>query len=253
MSLSPDTYQIQQRFAMYCRTGEPDSLPGAHSDRLQHYRSLIFNMVNDTMETAFPIAFGQLSRKKWDAMLYDFFSNHPCTAYQVWKLPAEFYQYALASGWAKKYRIPYLDELLLFEWTEMELYNMEDLSADPFFQKGDWMQDVLVLTPEHRLLTFDYPVHLTRDAKEIKSGKGRYYLLLFRHPETGNIEMIDLSAWFAWVIEQVSEGLTLTDILNYAISNGWAEYSVSLEEATVAFLKMLNERDFIRGFKQKIN
>ncbi len=73
MNLLPDTYHIQQTFSTYCRTGEKVKLPGVAPHRLKHYRQLVFNMIQDTMEHAFPIAFKHIATAKWNKMGRNFF------------------------------------------------------------------------------------------------------------------------------------------------------------------------------------
>ncbi|PSL46570.1 hypothetical protein CLV51_103551 [Chitinophaga niastensis] len=248
MNLLPDTYHIQQTFSAYCRTGEKVRLPGVTPNRLKYYRALVFNMINDTMESAFPIAFKNIPVRKWNKMVKDFFANHACQSYQVWKLPLEFYTYAVENNWEEVYDIPYLNDLLGFEWAEMEVYNMEDIPAPPFTLQGDWLETPLVLNPEHKLLSFAYPVHLEANPKKMIQNKGAYFVLLYRDAETGNVEFIDLSPWLAFLTEQLVLGITVRDILDYAPQLNITDTD-TLEEDTIDFLQHMQQQHFVLGFQ----
>lgn len=249
MNLSPDTIRIQQRFSQYCRTGEKTVLPGAKPDRLQHYRRLVFNVVKDALETAFPITSGFLPAKRWLVMVEHFFGHHPCQSYQVWKLPHEFYEYALQQKWAEKYSLPFLPDLLYFEWIEMELYNMEDLPVPACSQQGNWLKDVLVLNPEFRLLKLEYPVHLYPPAV-VGTKKGLYFVVQYRHPESGNVHFVQLSPWLAFVIEQIHcQQLSLEALLPHAPTLFDIKELKVLQTNTVEFLKKMKQEQLVAGFK----
>jgi hypothetical protein len=248
MNLLPDTYHIQQTFSGYCRTGEKVNLPGVAPDRLKHYRRLVFNMINDTMENAFPIAFKHIPTGKWNKMVKDFFAHHACRSYQVWKLPLEFYTYAVENNWEENYGLPFLNDLLAFEWAEMEVYNMEDIPAPAFTATGNWLDTPLVLNPEHQLLSFTYPVHLVAKPKELLRQKGVYFVLLFRDPDTGNVEFMDLSPWLAFLTEQLVMGITVRDILDYAPQLNITD-TVTLERDTLTFLQHMQQLHFVLGFQ----
>lgn len=248
MNLLPDTYHIQQTFSGYCRTGEKVTLPGVAPDRLKHYRRLVFNMIHDTMENAFPIAFKHIPTGKWNKMVKDFFAHHACQSYQVWKLPLEFYAYAVEHNWEDTYGIPFLNDLLAFEWAEMEVYNMEDMPAPTHALTGNWLDTPLVLNPEHQLLSFKYPVHLVAKPKALVQQKGVYFVLLFRDPETGNVEFMDLSPWLAFLTEQLVMGITVRDILEYAPQLNITD-TTTLEQDTLAFLRHMQQLHFVLGFQ----
>ncbi|CAL1519711.1 putative DNA-binding domain-containing protein [Chitinophaga sp. MM2321] len=247
MNLLPDTHHIQQTFSAYCRNGKKVNLPGVAPDRLQHYRRMIFNMIGDTMENAFPIAYKNIPARKWQKMVKTFFAQHACQSYQMWKLPLEFYTYAVENNWAETYEIPYLNDLLSFEWAEMEVYNMEDIPAPPFKLTGNWLETPLVLNPEHRLLAFQYPVHLVAKAKTLSVSGGAYFVLLYRDAETGHVQFTDVSPWLAFVIEQLAMGITVKDILDYAPQLNITDTG-TLEEDTLEFLRYMQEQHFVLGF-----
>ena len=115
MLLKTETYQHQSKLAQYCRDGKPVSIPGTMEGRLPHYRRLVFNVVKDSLESAYPIAHSFIKEDDWEEMAYRFFSEHDCQTPQVWKLPAELCSYVMENQISDALKLPWLDELLWFE------------------------------------------------------------------------------------------------------------------------------------------
>ncbi len=88
------------------------------------------------------------------------------------------------------------------EWLEVELFMMEDITVsfenDPENNPGK-----LVINPEHRLVHFRYPVHLKKASDIKNSDKGHYFLIMHREPESGKVLFMDISIFFARLIENL--------------------------------------------------
>jgi len=249
MSLHPDTAAIQRALARYCRTGFVPQLPGVVPGRLVHYRRLVRNVVFDNLEEAFPIASKYIGEERWEALCHAFLSDHACLSPQVWQIAGEFYRYALNEQAAAAHALPFLNDLLLFEWTEMELYNMPDLSAHVDRTEGDLLNDRPVLNPEHRLLTLQYPAHLCEPWQALER-EGRYFVLLFREPDSGKIQFMDLSVWFALLVEQFAKEQTcLRELLDEAPALFGSIDLDALSQATLAFMEQLRHKQGILGFR----
>ena len=247
MSLLPETRTIQNKMAMYCRTGNEIELPGVTPNRFHHYRRLVFNIIQDNLESSFPIAYKYIDTGKWNSMLNEFFSEHKCRTYKVWQIAGEFYEYAVQENFAVKFQLPFLNDLLKFEWEEMVVYNMEDLSPKPFKKNGDIWNDLLILNPEHKLLQLHYPVHLY-DPIIAQEKPGNYFVLLYREKETGSVQFMDLSVWFALVVEQLNKGeLSLNTLINEAPAIFGEIDLKELTKTTFAFIDDLGNRHFILG------
>lgn len=173
-------FDQEKKFAGYCRTGNFVRLKKTTPNRLPHYRKLVFNVIDDTLQTAYPLTFGLLTKPEWKELVNDFFGTHNCQSYQVWKMPYELYQYVLNNRLSIKQKYPQLLNLLLFEWMEIEVFMMEDIETPSFKTSGQLITDDLILNPEHFLLATEYPVHYKK-AKEISAAdKSIYYILIFR-------------------------------------------------------------------------
>lgn len=251
MSLLQETRSIQSQFALFCRTGEKVDLPGTKPGRIEHYRKLIFNILLENLESAFPITHKFTNNSTWTTMVHRFFSSHDCQSYQVWQIAGEFCDFAIQENFSETYQIRCLNDLLKFEWEEMRIYNMEDVEVEAHSSEGAFLTDHIILHPEHKILHLQYPVHLYSPSKAMQRA-GQYFVLLYRDQETGNVQFIDLSVWFAIVIEQISsQKIVLRDLISQAPA---IFGSINLEHLTVEtlnFLEELRKARFLLGFKKQ--
>jgi len=200
--LRPETTKIQHIFAEYCRTGDPVEIPGTVASRLHHYHRLVYNVVNNTMEQAFPITFKVMKKEEWDEMIDQFYRYHDCQTPKIWELPREFYQFIRDKNFAEKYNKPYLNDLLYFEWVEIEVHSMPDNNPENVAEIRDLLTDPLVINHESRIIRLEYPAH-KYPAEQTKDKKGNYFVLIFRVPETGNVRFIDLSILHIVLLQQM--------------------------------------------------
>jgi hypothetical protein len=249
MKLRSETERIQNLLGEYCKTGTEVAIPGITEGRVQHYRRLVYNVVKSTMDQAYPIASSSMDPDIWDEMVNEFFANHKAKSTQIWKLPLEFYEYHYSSDTATRLEKPYLNDLLYFEWAEIEIHTMPDIKAIPFNEHGNIINDSIVLNPEHEILQLDYPVH-TQAINGIENKKGQYYVLLFREPETGNVRFMDLSVLHAFIIMKITEtALSLKDFKGEIASIAAVESEKFLDDYLLKFITDLMDRKMVLGFK----
>lgn len=249
MSLLPDTQLVQSQLAKYCRNGIEVTLPGSKAERLPQYRRLVFNIIQDNMESAYPIAFKYLETEVWNELVYDFFSIHECQSYQVWKLPKEFMEFVIENNYSEKCKIPFLNDLLRFEWAEMELYNTSDIPYEYGTLTGDIFNGHIRFNPEHLMLSLNYPVHMVPPAKALEL-KGNYFVLLFREKDSGKIQFVDLSVWYAFLVEQISlNNATITELLEYAPQLFGSVATDELKASTTLFIQSMIEKKFVTEIK----
>ncbi len=247
MLLKKETHNIQSKLAEYCKTGLEVSIEGAKQDRLHHYRRLTYNIVKGALATAYPIAQKSLSEKEWLTMVDDYYAHHKMQTPLVWKMPFEFYEYCVAQKHGEKFNKPYLDELLYFEWIEIELHTMEDMAIPIYKEEGDILHDKLIVTPEHELLAFEYPVHKFK-GDELIDKKGSYFVLIFRKHDTGAVRFINLSAFFALTLQTIVDEQTTLEsaIKNSSVAFG-VDYNQSIQHG-LAFANDLVAQGFVLGF-----
>lgn len=249
MKLKEQTRQLQQALAQYTRDGESTSIEGVRQDRLHHYRRLTFNIQLQTMEQAFPIAYSAFESEEWKSIVHDFFLHHDAQTPQIWKLPLEFYEFVRDHDYATKTGKPYLNDLLLFEWIEIEVHTMPDEPIPAFKTTGDVLHDVLVLNPEFRLNKLEYPVHKVKPTEITEGHKGNYFLLTYREKETGAVHFMDLSVLHTFIVEKiVAERESLSHIINEAITIFAVDNTDFIRTSSLDFIHSLKEKKIILGF-----
>jgi hypothetical protein len=184
-------------------------------------------------------------------MLDEFVSENKHSTPQIWKLPFEFYEYARQHEWDKSYKRPYLIDLLYFEWIEIEVHTMPDIQQNDITTNGDFLKDIIVINPEHRLIRMNYPVH-NKKYEKLESFYGNYYLLVYREPITGIVKFIELHEMLAIVFEQLKEENNNTkDILTEAGNIfGVNDENIMIENG-IKFFQDFTEKGIIMGFRQK--
>lgn len=248
MQIQTVTYQQQSNLAKYCRTNILDDSLMVRKDRVHHYRRLIYNVVDDSLQAAFPLLNNLLPEDQWNKLVKGFFATHSCQSTQIWQMPGEFYEFIEANELQLKTTYPHLLNLIHFEWVEVEMFMMEDKKYPLFKTEGDWINDKIAINPEYRILQLDYPVHIKNSHLIKAADKGKYFLLVFREKETGKVQFIDISALLATVIENISKGLTLNNILLElkAIIN--FESQEVMMEQIIPFFNSLKKKGFLQGF-----
>lgn len=243
-----NTRHYQSALASYCRTGSYQPIPGVRDAHVTQYRRLVYNVVDDMLQSAYPLTRRLLTEGEWEGLVQAFFSGHACQSPQVWYMPKELYEYVVQSAHPLLGKYPFLGELLWLEWLEIALFMMED-RAVPFSSNGDPATELLVLNPEHELVHFRYPVHL-KEAKRIKeTDKGDYFLVMFREPDTGDVQFTQLSPALARMIELLEERPVNITALTGKIC-GELQLSVTEDMLNMAglFISQALENKLITGF-----
>jgi hypothetical protein len=205
------------------------------------------NVIDDMLQDAYPLTHDLLSAKEWKNIVNYFFANHPCQSPQVWYMPKEFYQFIVESKHPLLSKYSFLEELLLFEWTEVEIFMMEDRPVE-CSSEGDLRFSRLVLNPEHQLFNFSYPVHKKKPKHITLSDKGDYYLIAHRN-KSGEVIFTDSSLAYIRLIEYLSEAhLSLNELYllfekEYQIVLGKAD-----KENIMEFFKNALQNELIAGF-----
>lgn len=212
MALSRETIEYQNKLARYCRTGEPVKIDGTVNSRLHHYRRLVFNVVNNTLAQAYPITREVLDPKVWNNLVNSFFSDYNPQSPYLWKMPKEFYRFIKNSKYSEKLELPFLNDLLYFEWIEIEVYTMPDAEVFDYSGSGNIYKDILIINQEFRLINLDYPVHMY-SVEEAKNKRGNYYVLVYREPVTFKVKFINLSVLNAFIFEQLAYKSFVVDIV----------------------------------------
>jgi len=249
MQLHKETYNVQSELARYCRTGDLKPIKGANPDRLKHYRRLVFNVVNGVLETAYPITKQILKTEEWDLLVSRFFSEHDTVDPQVWKMPYEFYNYVLETGFAEQMNRPYLNDLLHFEWIEIEVHTMPDKKIPLFKEKGTLLKEKIIINPEHKLLKLSFPV-FRLSADHLKENEGEYYVLVYRDQAKYDVHFFEMSTGYVVLFELLkTNDLNGRQALEKTAKLMQLPNKDSFWKVGESFLKDLLTRQIVLGFK----
>lgn len=248
MKLSKDTISAQHALADYCRTGEDTTIAGVRPERVHHYRRLVKNVIHNTLEQAYPITHELLDKQEWDMLVNEFFINHTPQSPQVWKLPKEFYEFLRDNNYPERLNRPYFNDLLHFEWIEIEVHTMPDGDIPDYLASGNVLKDRLVFNPDFRIIYLEYPVHLM-SVEQAKQKKGNYYLLVYRESDSGNVKFLNISLLLAYIIEQIHTGnKTLTEVLPNVQSSFKITNMEEAQRKLQQFMEIMYKQKFLLGF-----
>jgi len=251
MLLSDYTKTQQQNLALYCKTGKPQQIDGLTDGRLNNYRRLIYNIVDDSLRSAFPLTENLLEKSVWNELVNLFIAEHNFTTPQIWKMPFEFYEFVMMTDLQVKNKYVHLVDLLLFEWKEIEIYMMMDKNDFEFSKNGSYRTNEIALNLDAEIITLSYPVHLN-NAKEItEKDYGNYFVLLFRAND--KVQFVDLSPLLAWFLEQLFEKRNIQSIVKETSSLTGINDEKLIINHFIKFLDSMKIKGFVLGFKNKRN
>jgi len=148
-------------------------------ERLAIYSELVYNRFEDFIKTSFSF-FASSVEDHLKEILHEFVPREHRSPLLI-DIGREFLDFFVSFEHPVKERLPFLEELLLLEWLEIEIFNAEDEISDSDF---NW-HGRYRFSKSSSLVSFFYPVHRAEEIpiEEIIEGRGRYNLLIFRDRE----------------------------------------------------------------------
>ncbi len=192
-----------QQLALTAWLRDPQNNPALDdvaSERMQIYRELFFNNIENTLAKAFPVLHQVLPATDWQTLCEDFFAMHQCHTPHLSHLPAEFIAFAKTQT---HIAIPdWFIELAEWEWSELELFLAQDIdTTDPV--GGDPLQGVPLVSPLLRLHQCHYPVHqIGKQFIPDAPSEQIWYLLAWRKPDH-SIGFMQLTQLTALILEMM--------------------------------------------------
>lgn len=248
--------QAQYQFAAHIRNPQINAAPAGIEDRrLQIYRDLFYNNVEDFLSNAFPVLRRISSEEVWHRRVRDFYAQHQCHEPQFYKVAEEFLRYLDAERGAHPDDPPFLRDLCHYEWVELEL-SIADVPLTPELAVVDPNCDLLggrpLLSPLAWVLSYDYPVH--RIAPEFQPQQPEEtptYLIVYRDHQD-EIHFMEINAVTARLLQLLGEdeqscGREL--LQRIAIELQHPQSDVVVREG-VEVLKDLRARDIVVGCRK---
>jgi len=168
--------------------------------RMQIYRELFFNNIENTLSNAFPVLHQLLPATDWQTLCEDFFAVHQCHTPHLSHLPAEFITFLKQQTHITQ--PDWLIELAEWEWSELELFLAQDIDTSGPMGNNP-LQGIPVVSPLLRLHQCRYPVHRigTQFIPDAPSEQ-LWYLLAWRKPDH-SIGFMQLTQLTALILEMM--------------------------------------------------
>jgi len=243
MSDTTPTFKLQQQLATYCRTGKAVEIQGTKPHRLPQYRRLVFTIIVDSLQQAYPITYDLLGDELFRGTVSHFFSTHSCTENEVWKMPHDFLLYAYDQKLAEKLNIPYLIELIELEWTEIEIFGMPDVAITYPVVSSIW-HDQLPINPYLKILNFNYPIHKLRKKKNLVN-KGNYFVLCYRDLDTLKVQFLEITSLGAVLLNALNDGMNLSQIIAQINRESNLEINENYRKNIALFIQDMIQRKVI--------
>jgi hypothetical protein len=154
------TQALQREFARHLR--DPQLFPppdGLEDRRLQIYRELFYNNIENLLATNFPVIRQLLGDHRWHALVRDYYREHAAHTPLFTEIGREFQRYLESRVDAGRGDAPYLVELAHYEWLELALaldeHEIDEVEHDP---DGDLLAQAPVLSPLAWVFSYRWPV-----------------------------------------------------------------------------------------------
>ena len=256
MPATPDFVLKQQIFTRHCRNPEHEPAPENIEDRrMQIYRDLLYNNVENFMSNNFPVIRQIYTDEKWHALIRDYFSRHRASTPLFPKLPSEFLRF-LETEREDETDPPYLLELAHYEWMESVIaMDTRELPDQDQFQTDvtseDLLNGVIVLNPIIQLLAYQYPVYqISPEFLPEEAPSDPSYVVVYRDRQD-IVGFMALNAITARLLDILSQN---DDLETLEILNGIAQEMQHPDPQVVinggmTVLQQMLERDIVLGVR----
>lgn len=188
---------VTSQTPLYAEVGNP----------INTYKELIHYRFKEVILSTYPRFFEYIDDHTTHNLIVDFIKSKPQTPF-IWKMPNEFRHFLAQTHLSKKY--PFMNDLLWFEWIEIELF----MGHYHLKETEDFKWDhVYSLNPSALIKELHYPVHHDEGYEE----GGIHPLLMFYHFETHEVRFQEITPFlhqFIQNLEQQTAEEVLGDICN---------------------------------------
>lgn len=134
--------------------------PGIEERRLQIYRDLFYNNLEDLLSNNFPVIRRTLGDTRWHALARAFLRDHRCKTPLFPEIGREFLRFLESRQSTDAADPAFLYELAHYEWVELALEIEEaDPASLPQLPHGDLLSGIPMPSPVAWALAYRWPVH----------------------------------------------------------------------------------------------
>jgi hypothetical protein len=204
----PAFQQYQYAFTRHIRDPKNHPRPaGVPVGRMQVYAELVYNNMEGFLLACFPVLRRVLGKRRWAALVRDFFIAHRCRTPLFRQVPDEFIQYLQQERGARPQDPPYLVHLAHYEWIELALsVSAKSLAPEHIDPQGDMLQGRPALNPVLELLSYPYAVQrIGPKYKPTEAEQETTWLLVFRDLQD-EVRFVVLNPVAARLLELLQDG-----------------------------------------------
>jgi len=267
----PAFQRVQRQFAAHLRDPQHNPPPpGIEDRRLQIYRELFYNNVEDCLANAYPVLRRLTPDARWHETVRDFYAHHLCHAPQFHQVAEEFLTWLDQERGERPEDPPFLRELAHYEWVELALSVDEaEIDAAPADRQdggsaaggrmpeaadpdADLLAGAPLLSPLAWSLAYEFPVHrIGPGFQPAEPGPQPVYLVVYRDRED-RVRFMEINAVTARLLQLIEEapqdsGREL--LLRIAAELGHPEPQRIVDEGA-GILHELRARDILLGTRR---
>jgi len=164
---------VTSQTPLYAELGNP----------INTYKELIHYRFKEVILSAYPRFLELLDENTINELIVDFIKSKPQTPF-IWKMPDEFRHFLANQELAKEF--PFMDDLLWFEWIEIELFmGHYKIQEDAIFS---W-DKAYALSDSALIKELNFPVHYNEDYE----WGGIHPLLMFYNFQTHDVHFQEIT------------------------------------------------------------
>lgn len=205
-----------------------------------HYRRLVRSITTGTLASTYPIARRWMGEDRWNELMDRFQEHAQPTEDCLWQMPGHLHRFAIDNDIAREFGLDVLNDLLLYEWTEVEVHTMPDPELPALDPDGDWRHGRLVVRSDHRILSLTAPVHRHHPDAISEEMRGPYHVLLHRHPITLNVQVTEITPAMARLVSKLADGHeSIAEVVPHLLADARPEM---VDEAITAAIRIMRDR-----------
>jgi len=202
--------RTQYAFAAYIRDPYRNPPPrGPAPERMNVYRELFFNNIENFLATGFPVLKSILSKTHWLELVQDFYARHQSKTPYFAEIAEEFLDYLQNERGRHADDPPYLPELAHYEWAELALLIAEG-EAPP--ESGDLidrpLDQTIYLSELAWPLAYQFPVHKIGPGQlPTELSKQPTFLIIYRNRQD-MVKFIEINSVTHRLLQMIEENRT---------------------------------------------
>lgn len=180
-------------------------------ERFQTYRNHVSIGLLGGIQSAFPVLRSLVSTKQWNDLLNDFYLKRLSRSPIARRVFQEFSLYLHSYKGPLLKKLPYLHELAEYENLDLRLFFAKDTEPNVTWvtkTPKDPLKLVPILNPQLELRVYRWPVHQISKGhwSPRKLKRGKYPLIVYRHPQSLEIGFMEGNELFGEIIELIRPG-----------------------------------------------